>query len=229
VSASLAQIGEFSFILAALGISLGLLPVMGQNLILAGAIISIAVNPLMFKLVEPIERWVRGRSEQARNMERSPDPLRELPVTIPHERLSGQVVLVGYGRVGKRIAAELDRQGVHYVVAEQNREVVEELRRRDQPAVAGNAAEPAVLIQAHIARAAMLVIATPDTFHVRAMIATAKALNPAIRCIVRTHNEEEARLLREETGGTVLVGEHELAGSMTRHVLEGLAAPAPAH
>jgi CPA2 family monovalent cation:H+ antiporter-2 len=229
VSASLAQIGEFSFILAALGISLGLLPVMGQNLILAGAIISIAVNPLMFKLVEPIERWVRGRSEQARNMERSPDPLRELPVTIPHERLSGQVVLVGYGRVGKRIAAELDRQGVHYVVAEQNREVVEELRRREQPAVAGNAAEPAVLIQAHIARAAMLVIATPDTFHVRAMIATAKALNPAIRCIVRTHNEEEARLLREETGGTVLVGEHELAGSMTRHVLEGLAAPAPAH
>jgi CPA2 family monovalent cation:H+ antiporter-2 len=229
VSASLAQIGEFSFILAALGISLGLLPVMGQNLILAGAIISIAVNPLMFKLVEPIERWVRGRSEQARNMERSPDPLRELPVTIPHERLSGQVVLVGYGRVGKRIAAELDRQGVHYVVAEQNRDVVEELRRRDQPAVAGNAAEPAVLIQAHIARAAMLVIATPDTFHVRAMIATAKALNPAIRCIVRTHNEEEARLLREETGGTVLVGEHELAGSMTRHVLEGLAAPAPAH
>jgi CPA2 family monovalent cation:H+ antiporter-2 len=230
VSASLAQIGEFSFILAALGISLGLLPVMGQNLILAGAIISIAVNPLMFKLVEPIERWVRGRSEQARNMERSPDPLRELPVTIPHERLSGQVVLVGYGRVGKRIAAELDRQGVHYVVAEQNRDVVEELRRRDQPAVAGNAAEPAVLIQAHIARAAMLVIATPDTFHVRAMIATAKALNPAIHCIVRTHNEEEARLLREETGGTVLVGEHELAGSMTRHVLEGLAAaPAPAH
>jgi monovalent cation:H+ antiporter-2, CPA2 family len=228
VSASLAQIGEFSFILAALGISLGLLPDLGQNLILAGAIISIAVNPVMFKLAGPIERWVRGSSERARQMERSPDPLRELPMDVPHERLSGQVVLVGYGRVGKRIAAELDRQGVHYVVAEQNRETVEELRRRDQPAVAGNAAEPAVLIQAHIARAAMLVIATPDTFHVRAMIETAKALNPDIRCIVRTHNEEEARLLREETGGTVLVGEHELARSMTRHVLEGLAA-APAH
>jgi CPA2 family monovalent cation:H+ antiporter-2 len=224
VSASLAQIGEFSFILAALGISLGLLPDLGQNLILAGAIISIAVNPLMFKLAGPLERWVRGRSEHARNMERSPDPLRELPMSVPHERLRGQVVLVGYGRVGKRIAAELDRQGVHYVVAEQNREMVEELRRRDQPAVAGNAAEPAVLIQAHIAHASMLVIATPDTFHVRAMIETAKALNPGIRCVVRTHNEEEARLLREETGGTVLVGEHELASSMTRHVMEGLAA-----
>jgi CPA2 family monovalent cation:H+ antiporter-2 len=109
------------------------------------------------------------------------------------------------------------------VVAEQNRDIVDQLRRRDQPAVAGNAAEPAVLIQAHIARAAMLVIATPDTFHVRAMVETAKALNPGIRCVVRTHNEEEARLLRAETGGTVLVGEHELARSMTRHVLDGLA------
>jgi CPA2 family monovalent cation:H+ antiporter-2 len=228
VSASLAQIGEFSFILAALGMSLGLLPELGQNLILAGAIVSIAVNPLMFKLVEPLEAWVRSRSEHARHMARSPDPLAELPPTVTHERLTGQVVLVGYGRVGKRIAEELTRQGVHYVVAEQNREVVEELRRRDQPAVAGNAAEPAILIQAHIARASMLVIATPDTFHVRAMIEIAKALNPDIQCVVRTHNEEEARLLRQDTGGTVFIGEHELARSMTRHVLEGLAA-APAH
>jgi len=223
VSASLAQIGEFSFILAALGISLGLLPEMGQNLILAGAIISIALNPLTFKLVGPLQDWVLSKSEHARKMARSPDPLAELPTTVTHERLTGQVVLVGYGRVGKRIAQELDRQGVNYVVAEQNRDIVEELRRHDQPAVAGNAADPAVLIQAHIARASMLVIATPDTFHVRAMVETAKVLNPAIRCVVRTHNEEEARLLRAETGGTVLVGEHELARSMTRHVLDGLA------
>jgi CPA2 family monovalent cation:H+ antiporter-2 len=229
VSASLAQIGEFSFILAALGMSLGLLPEMGQNLILAGAIVSIAVNPLMFKLAEPLERWVRGKSEHARRMERSADPLAELPMTVTHERLTGQVVLVGYGRVGRRIAQELSKQGVHYVVAEQNREVVEDLRRHDQPAVAGNAADPAVLIQAHIARASMLVIATPDTFHVRAMVETAKALNPGIRCVVRSHNEEEARLLREDTGGAVFVGERELAGSMTRHVLEGLAEAPAAH
>jgi CPA2 family monovalent cation:H+ antiporter-2 len=223
VSASLAQIGEFSFILAALGMSLGLLPEQGQNLILAGAIVSIAVNPLMFKLAGPLERWVREKSEHARRMERSADPLAELPMTVTHERLTGQVVLVGYGRVGRRIAQELSKQGVHYVVAEQNREVVEDLRRNDQPAVAGNAADPAVLIQAHIARASMLVIATPDTFHVRAMVETAKALNPGIRCVVRSHNEEEARLLREDTGGAVFVGERELAGSMTRHVLAGLA------
>jgi CPA2 family monovalent cation:H+ antiporter-2 len=228
VSASLAQIGEFSFILAALGMSLGLLPQLGQNLILAGAIVSIAVNPLMFKAINPLQEWLRSKSDLARKLERSTDPLAELPMTVTHEHLTGQVVLVGYGRVGKRIAEELTRRGVHFVVAEQNREVVEELRRRDQPAVAGNAADPAVLIQAHIARASMLVIATPDTFHVRAMIETAKALNPSIQCVVRTHSEEEARLLREETGGTVFVGERELARSMAEHVLHGLA-EAPAH
>jgi CPA2 family monovalent cation:H+ antiporter-2 len=222
VSASLAQIGEFSFILAALGRDLGLLPALGQNLILAGAIISIALNPLLFKAIAPLQRWLRAKSDLARKLERSPDPLAELPMSVPHERLTGQVVLVGYGRVGRRIANELARQGVHYVVAEQNRELVDQLRRRDIPAVAGDAAEPAVLIQAHVARAAVLVIATADTFHVRAMVDIARTLNPSIRCIVRTHNEQEAQLLREDTGGVVFIGEQELAGSMTRCVLETL-------
>lgn len=229
VSASLAQIGEFSFILAALGISLGLMPPEGQSLILAGAIISIAVNPLLFTAIEPLQRWLRANSAAVRELEANPDPLAELPMTVPHERLSGQVVLVGYGRVGRMIAAELKAQGVHYVVAEENRELVEMLRRHDQPAVVGNAAEPAVLIQAHIAQAAVLVIATPDTFHVRTMIETAKMLNPAIRCVVRTHNEQEAKLLRVDTGGKVFVGEEELAGSMTRHVLATLKEAQHAH
>jgi len=229
VSASLAQIGEFSFILAALGISLGLMPQEGQSLILAGAIISIAVNPLLFTAIEPLQRWLRANSDAVRKLESSPDPLAELPMTVPHERLSGQVVLVGYGRVGRRIADTLTAQGIHYVVAEQNREIVDALRKRDQPAVVGNAAEPAVLIQAHIARAAVLVIATPDTFHVRTMIETAKALNPTIRVVVRTHNEQEAELLREDTGGKVFLGEHELAGSMTRYVLDTLKDAQHAH
>ncbi|NHZ38856.1 YbaL family putative K(+) efflux transporter [Massilia aquatica] len=229
VSASLAQIGEFSFILAALGMSLGLLPKEGQSLILAGAIISIALNPLLFKLIEPLQRALRARSDAARKVERSTDPLAELPMSVPQERLSGQVVLVGYGRVGRMIAASLTAQGVHIVVAEQNRELVEELRKHDIAAVVGNAAEPAVLIQAHIARAALLVIATPDTFHVRAMIETARALNPGIRTLVRTHNEEEAELLRKETGSQVFVGERELARSMAERISVDLAALKPGH
>ncbi len=229
VSASLAQIGEFSFILAALGMQLELLPVLGQNLILAGAIISIAVNPLMFSLAAPLEKWLQSHPELARKLERPADPLAELPMETDHDKLSGQVVLVGFGRVGRRIADDLAARGVHFVVAEQNREIVEQLRGRGIPAVVGNAAEPAVLIQAHITHAALLVIATPDTFHVRRMVEIARMLNPSIKAVVRSHNENEAALLREDTGGKVFVGEQELAASITRHVVETLRERAAAH
>ncbi|HJV74639.1 MAG TPA: YbaL family putative K(+) efflux transporter [Noviherbaspirillum sp.] len=222
VSASLAQIGEFSFILAALGLSLGLMPQEAQSLILAGAIISIALNPLVFRAIEPLQAWIRANSALARKLERPGDPLAELPMTVDQNRLTGQVVLVGYGRVGRRIAQALAERGVHYVVAEQNREKVDQLRKQGIAAVAGNAAEPAVLIQAHIARAAMLVIATPDTFHVRRMVEIANMLNPAIRTVVRTHSEQEAMLLKQEKIGKVFLGEQELAQGMSRHILETL-------
>lgn len=222
VSASLAQIGEFSFILSGLGLSLGLLPADAHSYILAGAIISIALNPLLFKLIEPVQKLIRSRSDIARHFERPGDPLAELPMATPAEKLSGHVVLVGYGRVGRRIADDLEARGIHFVVAEQNRELVEELRRRNIPAVAGDAAEPAALIQAHIARAHMLVVATPDTFGVRAMIETARALNPEILSVVRTHNEQEAELLREEHAGQVFVGEHELAHNMVGYIARKL-------
>ena len=103
VSASLAQIGEFSFILAGLGVSLGLLPVEGQSLILAGAMISIAINPLLFAAVEPLLVWIRSRSVLTRRFERPVDRLAELPTATDEKYLSGHVVLVGYGRVGRRI------------------------------------------------------------------------------------------------------------------------------
>ena len=225
VSASLAQIGEFSFILASLGVSLGLLPEEGQSLILAGALISIALNPLVFKAIEPAQAWIRSRSKLARIVERPDDPLAELPTSVDSSRLSGQVVLVGYGRVGRRVGEALTKNGVPFVVAEQNRELVEQLRERGLWAVSGDASDPAVLIQAHIARARMLVIATPDTFNVRRMIEIARALNPGIETVVRTHSDEEAALLRSENAGTVFIGEHELALGMTRYVLDRIAIP----
>ena len=104
VGASLAQIGEFSFILAGLGVALGLLPTQGQSLILAGALISIALNSLVFAAIAPVQQWLRARSGLARNLERSVDPLAELPTTVDQSLLTGQIVLVGYGRVGRRIA-----------------------------------------------------------------------------------------------------------------------------
>ena len=229
VSASLAQIGEFSFILAGLGLSLGLLPAEGQSLILAGAIISIALNPLVFRAIEPAQAWIRSRSKLAQFMERPDDPLAALPMTVDLNRLTGQVVLVGYGRVGRRIGEALTTNGISFVVAEENREIVEQLRGRDIPAVSGDASDPAVLIQAHIQRARVLVIATPDTLKVRHMIEIARTVNPRIETVVRTHSEEEAALLEKENAGKVFLGEHELARSMIQHLLDRYAAGREGH
>jgi len=226
VSASLAQIGEFSFILAGLGVQLRLMPAEGQSLVLAGAIISIALNPLVFRAIEPAQIWIRARSKLAQALERPDDPLAVLPTTVELTRLTGHVVLVGYGRVGKRIGEALTANGISFVVAEENREVVEQLRKRGIPAVSGDASDPNVLIQAHVHRARMLLIATPDTLDVRRMIEIARTVNPRIETAVRTHSEEEAVLLEKEKAGKVFLGEHELVGSIIRHVLDRYAGDA---
>jgi CPA2 family monovalent cation:H+ antiporter-2 len=129
-------------------------------------------------------------------------------------------VLVGYGRVGRRIAEALNEHAIPYVVAEQNREQVENLRRQGIAAVSGDATDPAVLIQAHIANASMLVIATPDHLNVRQMANIARTLNPGIEVVLRTHNEEESTLLRQDEMGAVFFGEEELAKGMVNHVLQ---------
>lgn len=219
VAASLGQIGEFSFILAGMGLSLGLLPAEGMSLVLAGALISIALNPFVFAAIAPLSRWVLERSEVARRLERRDDPTAELPTSTERRYLEGQVVLVGYGRVGRRVAAALRERGIPCIVAERNRELVEDLRRTGAAAVSGDAADPAVLIQAHIADASMLVVATPDTLGVRRMAETARALNPPIEIVLRSHNEEESELLRRDGVGTVFYGEEELAKGMLAHVL----------
>lgn len=219
VAASLAQIGEFSFILAGLGQALGLMSAEGMSLVLAGALISIGLNPLMFSVIEPLRRRVLGMSSVARQLEQRDDPYAELPTNTERKYLERQVVLVGYGRVGQRIAENLLQRGIPFVVAEQNRELVETLRERGVPAVSGDAAEPSVLIQAHVAAASMLVVATPDPIDVRKIVATARALNPDIDIVLRTHSEVESELLRREKLGTVFLGEEELARSMAGHVL----------
>ncbi len=219
VSASLAQIGEFSFILAGLGVSLGVLPKEGNSLVLAGAIISIALNPLLFATIEPLQRWIRKRSALARRLEEPVDPLAALPTTTDAKYLSGHAVLVGYGRVGKRIVQQLTASGIPVVVAEQNRERVEQLRAEGFAAVSGDASEATTLVQAHITGARWLVVATPDTFSVRRMSEVARTLNPGIDIIVRSHNAEEAALLAQAHAGKVFLGEIELADGMSDHVI----------
>jgi CPA2 family monovalent cation:H+ antiporter-2 len=225
VAASLAQVGEFSFILAGLGMALGLLPKEANSLILAGALISIALNPLVFSGVAPLLSWLQRHPTLAQRLEPAAHHLTELPPNTEAKYLANQVVLVGWGRVGKLIAKALSEQGIAYVVAESNKESVELLRAQGIPAVWGDATEPEVLIQAHIREARALVIATPETLEVRKMVEIASALNPAISVVVRSHNVEEAKRLEEDGAGTVFVGESELAKSMIGFVLGLVSTP----
>ncbi len=226
VGASLAQIGEFSFILAGLGVSLGLLPVAGQNLILGGALISIAANSLLFAAIEPVQQWIRKNSSIARRLEQRAGPLAELPPTTDPKLINGHIVIVGYGRVGRRIAGALDQQGIPHVVIEHGRDTVQQLRDRGVAAVSGDAAETEVLTQAHITSASMLVLATKDTIDAGKIIKAARRLNPTIHTVLRSHNEEEARLFEQQGMGTVFIGEQELAEGMSRHILARFAVSA---
>ncbi len=220
VAASLAQVGEFSFILAGLGMALGLLPKEGNDLILAAALISIALNPVMFSLVGPTERWLHRHTKFASKLDASANPLAELPMTTEAKYLAGHIVLVGWGRVGKQIGSDLAAEGVPYVVVESNREFVESHRQGGGAAVWGDATDPLVLVQAHIREARALVIATPETVQVRTMVETARTLNPSVQVIVRSHNAEEADLLERDGAGKVFVGEHELARAMVSFALD---------
>ncbi|EMH2959951.1 cation:proton antiporter [Burkholderia multivorans] len=228
VGAGLAQIGEFSFILAGLGRSLGLLSPEGQNLILAVALISIALNSVAFAAIDPALAWIRKRSAFARRLEARDDPLAALPMSTPQTHLTGQVVIVGYGKVGTRIARALDEHGIAYVVVEQNREIVEKLRAGGVAAVSGDAIEPIVLVQAHIARAGMLVVTLPDVFDVRQIVEISRTLNPTLEVVLCTNSSDEAALLASEGIGTVFMGETELARGMTEHVLGRMAKPVAA-
>jgi CPA2 family monovalent cation:H+ antiporter-2 len=223
VGVSLAQIGEFSFILIGLGVTLSVVPPEAQSLVLAGALISIAANSLLFASIEPAQRWIRSRSFLARRFDRPVDPLAALPMETPRSHLSGQVVIVGYGRVGRQIGERLRAAGIHFIVAEQQRELVERLRANGMDAVCGDAADPAVLIQAHVTHAAVLIIASPDSTQVGKMVETAKTLNPSIRVVIRVdggpHSEREVERLTNEQAGTVFTPEGALADRMSAEVL----------
>ena len=231
VGASLAQIGEFSFILATLGLALGLLTPEAQNLILAGALFSITLNSFIFSAIEPVQRWIRERSHLARLLERSGDPLAMLPDEVDQEYLRDQVVIIGYGGVGRRISENLMEQNIKVVIAEENREIVEKLRTQGIAAVSGEATEPNVLIQAHIQHARLLVISPMDILDIHRIVDISKQLNPEIQVLICAESKEEAAVIREENIGEVFYAKEEMAKNMSHHILNQieLAHQSPAH
>ncbi len=225
ISASLAQIGEFSFILAALGVSLGLLPPEGQSLIVAGALLSISLNPLAFVAAGGLSRWINARPAILARLERPGSALYEPDPALGDALLDGHAIIVGYGRVGGTIGEALARQQVPFVVVEQSIEIFERLRERGVPAVYGNASRMPVLEAAYPERARLILVTTPDPFQARAVVELARKVNPGISSVVRTHSREERDFFETKVGTTAILAEHELAVTMARRALEICTAP----
>ncbi|MCU0619387.1 MAG: cation:proton antiporter [Gemmatimonadaceae bacterium] len=211
VVASLGQIGEFSFILAGAGVAAGLLPTEGRSLVLAGAILSIVFNPVLF-------RWAARRD--AREAQSATRLTMELPLPVA---TTGAVVLVGAGRVGTTIAGALrTRGGVPLVIVEADERVAKGARGREVRTIVGDATHPPVLVGAGIHEAQLLVVALPDGFQSRRVIDVARSINPRIPVIVRTHSERDYEELGARTRTSAHLAERQVAFAMASDALESL-------
>lgn len=219
ISVSLAQMGEFSFILASLGMQLGVLPGEGRDLIIAGAIISILLNPLLFATLDAFfarrERALIAAEAAARGSEAEPEeeatPTREpiVPTT-----LTNHVVLIGHGRVGRFISNALRERGTPLYIIEDNAADVAELREHGIEALTGNAADPEVIQSANLPEARCLLVAIPDAFEGGQAVQQGRTLNPVLPIIARAHSEEEIDHLIKLGANLVVMGEHEIAKAM---------------
>jgi CPA2 family monovalent cation:H+ antiporter-2 len=220
ISASLAQIGEFSFILAELGIELGLLPDRARGLILAGAILSILVNPLMFAGVDWLMARLAARKGESLPGEEAAAPDEE---TLPVSALEGHVILIGYGRVGSWVGKALKEKGTPFLVIEDTDIIVASLRKDAVEVVDGNAAKPRVLRAANLEKAECVVVAIPNAFEAGQVVRQARAASPAIRIIARAHSDAQVGHLTALGADSVIMGEREIAQGITEQLF-----PAPA-
>jgi CPA2 family monovalent cation:H+ antiporter-2 len=213
VTASLAQIGEFSFILANRSLELGLLPEAGRDLILAGAIITILINSLLFVLLDLYaSRRERAAAEAAAAEPREEEALMREP--IRPTSLKDHVVLIGHGRVGSFISSTLSAEKVPLFVIEDDEDGVEALKAIGIEALAGNAADPAVLQSANLPEARCLLVAIPDAFEGGQVVQQARAISQKLPIIARAHSEEEIDYLKRHGASLVVMGEHEIAKAM---------------
>ncbi|WP_296585182.1 YbaL family putative K(+) efflux transporter [Xanthobacter sp.] len=219
ISASLAQIGEFSFILVALGVDLQLLPAEGRDLILAAAIISILANPFFFLVLDRYRaRQAPLRPEKAPAAAPAPAP-KPVPA-LPETALANHTVLVGYGRVGRLVADGLKAAGTPFLVIEDQGDRLEELKRLGLEAVNANAASAPAITAANVAGARRIILAIPDGFEASNVLKKARQLNPGIEIVARAHSDAEVEHLRQSGANFIIMGEREVARGMLAHVLE---------
>lgn len=215
ISASLAQIGEFSFILAGLGVSLELMPERGRDLVLAGAILSILLNPLFFA---GLDYWLRGRPESDPIKSGAGEHAAQEREPVPRTNLSNHGVLIGYGRVGRFIMAAGGSAIDPLLIVEENADLAANARAAGHEAIWGNGADPEVLAACNLAGARFLLVAVPNAFEGGQIVEQARKLNPTLPIVARAHSEEEIEHLKKHGATSVVMGEHEIAKSMLRLV-----------
>jgi len=215
VSASLAQIGEFSFILAGLGVDLQLLPEQGRDLVLAGAILSILMYPLVFAGIGWIELRLTGPGDRTRIVPaaapRSDSAIAERPSTTA---LKDHSVLVGYGRVGSVVGTALMARGEPFVVIEDSDSIVVRLRENGIEAFMGNGVKADILAAANVAEARRLFVAVPNPFEAGQIVERARVLNPNLKIVARAHSESDVEHLTRVGADAVIMGEREIARGM---------------
>ncbi|ASP87571.1 Kef family K(+) transporter (plasmid) [Sinorhizobium meliloti] len=218
---SLAQIGEFSFILAGLGVELKLLPETGRDLVLAGAILSILINPLLFagldRLMPRLKNRGPVRTEEEGRIDITPKP------TITS--LTDHAILVGYGRVGRLVAETLENAGQPYLIVEERQVVADQLRAGGVDVISGNAAQPRLLEAANVNSAKWLISAIPNPFESGNFIEHARATNPKLEIIARAHSDAEVEYLKKLGADLIIMGEKEIARSISEHILSKINAP----
>ena len=215
IAVSLAQIGEFSFILAGKGIALDVLPEAARDLILAGAILSILVNPVLIEGVARAVAWRKARSEvPAAEAEPEEEEREPLPVT----KLKNHVVLVGHGRVGSVVSEALQKSRTPLLVIENDEDAAAELRKQDIEAIAGNAADPEILKAANLGEACCLLVAIPDAFEGGQVVEQARTANANLLIVARAHSDEEVAHLAVHGASDVVMGEFEIAKAMIENV-----------
>lgn len=231
ISASLAQIGEFSFILAGLGVSLKLMPQTGLDLILAGAIISIMLNPFVFQGID----WLKPRIDKRKGVTPQPEAAPQpVPIEVEAEiepelvptSLTGHAVIVGYGRVGSHIGEGLRANNVPFVVIEDRVEVVKKLRAENVEVFLGNAAAAELIAATNITQAKTLFVAIPESFEAGQIVEQARAASPSLEIIARAHSDAEQSILNKRGATYTVMGEREIAQGMMEYALKDKPAPA---
>ncbi len=177
-----------------MGVRLHLLSLEGQELILAGALISITLNPFVFKIIDLLQDWLLNKSSLDKE-ERLANPAGDEKYLYSH------IILIGYGRVGRAISRLLNEQNIPFSVVEQDPDCVKQLRKKSYSTVFGDASEPIVLMQAHVESASMLVVTLGNSFKIRKVIQTARKINPSIEVVIRAPSEDMAFMLKKEISG----------------------------